>query len=100
MNLGEKIKQMISKFDLRPFRDILKSNLYEYEKHCVTCFANFTAFTILDEYRGKENAISTSSFPMENICSKTSAVDVGFTNLTLSKMRERLYLRTPLEASI
>lgn len=34
---------MIHKFNLTPFRDILKSNLYEYEKHCVTCFANFTA---------------------------------------------------------
>ena len=34
---------MISKFDLRPFRDIIDSNLYEFEKHCVTWFANSEA---------------------------------------------------------
>ena len=34
---------MIHKFNLRPFRDIIDSNLYEFAKHCVTCFKDFEA---------------------------------------------------------
>lgn len=32
---------MIHKFNLRPFRDIIDSNLYGFAKHCVTCFKDF-----------------------------------------------------------
>ena len=55
--------------------------------------------TTLDEYRGNENAIRTSPSFMENICSKTSAVDLGATSTTLSKIRERLYFKIIAKAS-